>query len=86
MSAGAAGHRRDAGIGAAFLEVVPTWEGGTRVPSEEGGKREYGTLGSGVWYSWSLAEQGLARLRPQGCGMPMEDRGRGGISHTGWRG
>lgn len=81
----AAAHESDAGIGAAFLEVVPTWEGGARVPSEGGGKAESGTRGSSVRCPWSLAKQGLGRLNPQGCGMPMEDCGRGVISHTGWQ-
>lgn len=34
----------------------------------------------------SLAKEGLARLNPQGCGMPMEDCDHGVISYTGYDG
>lgn len=37
-----------------------------------------------TWVSMmSLATEGLARLNPQGCGMPMEDCDHGVISYTG---
>lgn len=73
----AAGGTRDAGIGSACLEVIPTGKEGPSAPSEERVRRPC------TWVSMmSLAKEGLARLNPQGCGMPWK-ADHGVISYTG---
>lgn len=69
---------RNAGIGSACLEVIPTWKEGASAPSGGRVRRPC------TWVPMMpLAKEGLARLNPQGCGMPMEDCDHGVISYTG---